>query len=77
MAGNETRPSLLRRVQNSGDGQAWREFDERYRDLILRYCRRRDLQEADAEDVRQQVMLGLTQSLPRFTYDPTKGKRGN
>ena len=54
-----THPSLLARIQDLDDHAAWREFDARYRDLILRYCRRKGLQPSDAEYVRQIVMLNL------------------
>jgi len=69
-----TRPSLLLRVRNSEDQEAWREFDELYRDLILGYCRRRGLQRADAEDIRQLVMLSLAQAIRGFAYDRERGR---
>jgi len=70
----ETRVSLLDRVRNHADHEAWREFDERYRELILRYCRRRGLQQSDAEDVRQAVMLNLAKKLKTFEYSPQRGR---
>lgn len=69
-----TRPTLLSRVRDLDDHAAWREFDERYRDLILRYCLRRGLQRSDAEDVRQMVMLNLAKQLRTFTYSPDRGR---
>jgi len=73
-ARESTRRSLLERVRDLGDEGAWREFDERYRELILRFCRRRGLQPADAEDVRQEVLLSLTRALPDFVYRPEVGR---
>ena len=69
-----TRSSLLLRLRRRGDDRAWREFDAAYGDLILRFCRRRGLQVADAEDVRQDVLSKLSRALPRFEYDRTKGR---
>lgn len=69
-----TRVSLLSRVRDHADHVAWSEFDERYRELILRYCQRRGLQASDAEDVRQLVMLNLARQLRTFQYDPKKGR---
>lgn len=69
-----TRPTLLSRVRDPSDEAAWREFDEQYGDLILRYARRRGLQVASAEDVRQLVLLGLSRSLRGFRYDPGRGR---
>jgi RNA polymerase sigma-70 factor (ECF subfamily) len=69
-----TRTTLLSRVRDPSDHAAWREFDEKYRDLILRYCRRRGLQEMDAADVRQLVMMRLVKSLPEFVYQANRGR---
>jgi RNA polymerase sigma-70 factor (ECF subfamily) len=69
-----TRVSLLSRVRDPGDHAAWREFETRYRGLILRFCRRRGLQQADAEDVLQIVMTNLVKSLPKFVYDSKRGR---
>jgi RNA polymerase sigma-70 factor, ECF subfamily len=69
-----TRASLLSRVRNSTDEAAWREFEALYHDLLVRFCRRRGLQEADAADVVQTVMTNLVKALPRFAYDPKRGR---
>lgn len=69
-----TRPSLLSRVRDPADQAAWAEFEATYRDLLLRYCRRCGLSAADAEDVRQIVLLRLVRALPRFRYDPAAGR---
>ena len=71
---NPTRPSLLHRVKDSGDTEAWRAFDERYGELIQRYCLRLGLQPADADEVRQTVLIDLAGFLPRFEYDASKGR---
>ena len=69
-----THASLLIRLQDEGDSAAWREFDDRYSELIRSFARRRDLQPADCEDVAQDVMLSLSKVMPGFQYDPSKGK---
>lgn len=69
-----TRPSLLERLRDGEDQSAWQEFDDRYRELILRYGRRSGLQPADAQDVRQMVMLSLSRALPNFVYRPELGR---
>ena len=75
MSGSDsTRASLLSRVRDASDGDSWREFDELYRDLVVRYARRQGLQAADAEDVCQLVMLGLSRSLRGFEYRPERGR---
>lgn len=74
MASESTRPSLVSRLRQGGDDAAWTEFEARYRELIRRFCRRKNLQAADAEDVCQLVFLGLSRSLRTFAYDPGHGR---
>ncbi len=74
MGSETTQPSLLSRVRNPADDLAWREFDAKYRELILRYCRARGLQLSDAEDVRQICMTNLAKSLRNFEYSPERGR---
>lgn len=69
-----TQPSLLSRMRDPSDHQAWRQFEGKYRELILRFCRRRGLQQADAEDVLQLSMQFLIKALPTFAYDPKRGR---
>ncbi len=47
----------------------------RYGPLILRWCRRWKLQEADAQDVTQTVLVRLAERLRTFEYDPAKSFR--
>lgn len=72
-----TQPSLLLRLRDPADKKAWWEFGAKYQELILRYCRSRGLQQSDAEDVCQVVMLGLSKALPNFDYSPTRGRFRN
>lgn len=72
--GEATRASLLSRVCGGADPVAWREFEGRYRELVYRYCRRRGLQHADAEDCTQAVLVNMVRSLPRFVYDRERGR---
>ena len=66
-----TRISLLLRIQNDpSDQQAWAEFVQRYGPKIHAWTRQWRLQESDAEDVTQNVLLKLATKLRTFTYDP-------
>jgi RNA polymerase sigma factor (sigma-70 family) len=69
-----TQASLLRRVRDTSDAAAWAEFAGRYRDLLVRFCRRQGLQQADSEDVVQQVLASLARTLPAFVYSPQRGR---
>ena len=71
-----TRITLLGRLrQNPGDQKAWAEFVEQYGPRIYAWCRHWDLQEADAQDVTQNVLLRLAQKLQEFSYDPSRSFR--
>jgi RNA polymerase sigma-70 factor (ECF subfamily) len=71
-----TRISLLDRIrQHPEDQVAWNEFVNRYSPQIYAWCRRWKLQEADAQDVTQIVLLQLATKMRRFVYDPTRSFR--
>jgi RNA polymerase sigma factor (sigma-70 family) len=66
-----TSPTLLGRLRcDPTDQAAWKEFVARYAPVVFRWCRRWGLQEADAEDVTQNVLLGLGRQMRSFAYDP-------
>lgn len=69
-----THTTLLARLGDSKNPEAWDEFCARYGDLIRGFAVRQGLQPADCDDCVQDVLLKLTGSLPRFQYDPAKGK---
>ena len=70
---SRTRISLLLRLRQApADQGAWAEFVDRYGRQIHAWCRRWGLQEADAEDVTQTVLLQLASKLQTFSYDPTR-----
>ena len=52
----DTRASLIVRLKDRADEEAWCEFVEVYRPLIYRLACRKGLQHADAEDLAQQVL---------------------
>jgi RNA polymerase sigma factor (sigma-70 family) len=72
-----TSATLLDRVGLSpNDEAAWVRFVELYGSRIRGWCRRWGLQEADSEDVTQNVLLRLAQKLGAFHYDPSRSFRG-
>ena len=62
----ETNPSLIARVKDLGDGASWVEFLGIYQPVVYRMARRRHLQDADAQDVMQQVFLSISRSIERW-----------
>ena len=72
-----TRVSLLTQLRQDPTDQAgWDEFVERYGRHIYRWCRQWKLQDADAEDVTQDILVKLTKNLRAFAYDPSRSFRG-
>ncbi len=77
VTGSDTSVTLLRRLRRDpADQAAWGEFVDRYGRMIFRWCRRWGLQEADAEDVTQNVLVELSRQMRTFVYDPAGRFRG-
>ena len=73
-AQTSTHATLLIRLQAAGDGAAWGDFVRRYGSLIRAVAHRHGLQAADADDVLQDVLLGLSKAMPSFEYDPNRAR---
>jgi RNA polymerase sigma-70 factor (ECF subfamily) len=72
----QTSATLLARLRQSpADQEAWRRFTECYGRKIYAWCRQWNLQEADAEDVTQNVLIKLAEKMQTFVYDPEKSFR--
>jgi RNA polymerase sigma-70 factor (ECF subfamily) len=69
-----TRPSLLLRLRDASDSDSWEEFARVYGPVICSYCRRRGLQQADADDVAQEVLGQVARSIGTFDYQPGRGR---
>jgi len=59
----ETNQTLIARVKDPADAAAWNEFVAIYRPVIYRMARRRAMQDADAHDVAQKVLLAMSQAI--------------
>ena len=68
-----THPSLLVRLRNRNDEQAWCEFTEIYGPLAFQLAKRRGLQEADAQDLVQEVFRAVARAIDQFDPDPARG----
>jgi RNA polymerase sigma-70 factor (ECF subfamily) len=70
-----THVSLLERLRDPMGG-AWEQFVQLYAPLLYAWAARTGLQEADAADLVQEVLVLLLDKLPEFQYDGTKSFRG-
>src|SRR6516162_4084704 len=68
-----TRRSLVLRLRNLNDEAAWAEFVQIYEPLIYRLARGKGLQDADAQDLCQEVFRGVAGAIDRWDPDPAKG----
>ncbi len=68
-----TRPTLLARIRDHNDDDAWLQFVEVYTPLVYGLLRRRGLQDADASDVTQEVFRSVARSVHDFRGN---GRRG-
>ncbi len=75
--GSDTSASLIRQLRDQPDDQAaWSQFVDRYGPRILGWCRAWGLQDADAHDLTQVVLLKLLDKLRKFDYEPSRSFRG-
>jgi RNA polymerase sigma-70 factor (ECF subfamily) len=68
-----TRFSLLVRLRDGQDGQAWSEFVDIYSPVVYGFARRFGLQDADAADVAQEVFHTVARSIKNFECDRRRG----
>ncbi len=68
----QTRQSLLLQLR-SRTSDAWQEFLEIYEVAIYRSCRRRGLQDADANDVTQEVLAAVDRKVATWSEDAQSG----
>jgi RNA polymerase sigma factor (sigma-70 family) len=68
-----TRVTLLARIRDGRDADAWREFVHLYGPVVYRFARNRGLQDADAADLMQDVLRSVARNAPRMEYDPKRG----
>ena len=68
-----TRASLLIRIRDGQDRDAWLQFLHVYGPVVYGFARKRGLQDADAADLMQDVMRSVSAAAQDLNYDPRKG----
>ena len=66
---------MVRLQRFPADPQAWDEFVDRYRPMIRAWCLKWHLQDSDADDVVQDVLVKLVAAIRKFQYDPARSFR--
>lgn len=70
---HETSLSLLNRLRRSPESESWKRLVELYAPLIKIWMRKYEVQESDAEDIVQEVLLAVSKDLAKFEH---KGQPG-
>lgn len=70
----ETRASLILRLPDARDVAAWDEVVAVYGPLVYRLARRRGLQPADADDLVQEVLAAVAQSVEAWLAKSQRGR---
>ncbi len=68
-----TRASLLLRLRDPGDHDAWVKFVSLYEPVIYRVLRRTGLQDADALEVLQELFLAVNRNIERWEHGAERG----
>ena len=76
MAIPETRHSLLLRLYDRADMAAWSEFCAIYEPVVYRFAKRANLQDADAREVAQEVLLIVSRKVESFDTQANGRFRG-
>jgi RNA polymerase sigma factor (sigma-70 family) len=71
--GEATRLTLLDRVRQNQAGDSWDEFAAVYDALILSWLRQQAIADADADDIRQEVMQIVVKEIGRFDHNGRPG----
>ena len=69
-----TQLSLIARLKDPDDHDAWQRFVCLYLPSIVRSLQHRGLQHADAEDTAQQILLSIAKTLAKRPHDPNRAR---
>jgi RNA polymerase sigma-70 factor (ECF subfamily) len=70
-----TPPSLLQRLRDSPEREAWERFVDLYTPLFFAWTKRLHLNDHESADLVQDLFAVLVEQLPLFVYDPHKSFR--
>lgn len=70
----KTRVTLIQRLPDTSDREAWEAFVDLYGPIIFAFARHRGCAASDAADVVQEVLAKVTRRMRTFTFDPERGR---
>lgn len=72
--GTATSSTLIERIRNPADEEAWERFARFYQPLIVRFARGYGCDPHMCRDVAQETLVDLLTIMPRFAYDRERGR---
>ena len=60
------------RIRGGSDKESWSAFVELYAPLVHAFLRKRGVQDADASDLTQEVLVSVAGAIDSFEYDPQR-----
>ena len=70
----DTRSSLILRLPDKQDVEAWDQFASIYQPLVLRLARSKGFQETDAQEIAQEVLIAVSRAVATWDPDPSRGR---
>ncbi len=70
----DTRNSLIARLPDKQDAEAWEQFVSIYEPLVYRLARSKGFQGAEAREIVQEVLVAVAGAVQRWEPDPAKGR---
>ena len=70
----DTKARLILRLPSADDAEAWREFVSIYEPFVYRFARRGGLQDADARELVQNVLISVARAVGRWRPDHQRGR---
>jgi RNA polymerase sigma-70 factor (ECF subfamily) len=70
----QTSYSLIERVRNPSDDEAWKEFFSYYEQYIYNILRHIGISASDTQEITQEIIILLWKKLPEFAYNKDRGK---
>lgn len=70
----DTRNTLIARLGDQRDAEAWDQFVAIYEPLVYRLARAKGFQDADAREIVQEVLVAVSRAVERWKPDPERGR---
>ncbi len=70
----DTRHSLILRLTDRRDAEAWDQFVSIYEPLVFRLARSKGFQDADAREISQEVLIAVSSAVERWQPDAELGR---